>query len=162
MSRTDGPVLAAKDLQAFGIFAGLEEAQLASIAATAHLELVPEGVEVLREGEEADAVRLLQSGRVTVSLLVPGHGETVLSTLSRGQMLGFSALLPHGRWIAGARSVKPCSLLVLPRDGLLALCEATPAIGYRLMRNALESVAGRLRDARLQLLDIFSQPAESS
>ena len=149
-------------LQGFQLFQGLDERQLRAVAAIASIEQVPEGSVLLQEGEPADAVRVIQNGRVTVSISVPGQPDVVVSTLSRGQLLGFSALFDDRRWTASGRALKACTLVVIPGPELIELGERDHAIGYHLMRNALESVANQLRDARLQLLDIFGERAESS
>lgn len=162
MSRNEELEPTVEDLQGLRFFADLNEHQLASIIALAHLEQVPAGMLLFQEEEPADAVRVIRTGRVTLSIRVPGHPEAVVSTLSRGQLLGFSALLPESRWSASARSLKPCSLIAIPGSRLAKLCETEHSIGFHLMRNALRSVAAQLRDARLQVLDIFGQQSAES
>jgi CRP/FNR family transcriptional regulator, cyclic AMP receptor protein len=144
-----------EDLRGLPLARDLDDAQLAELARVARVEVVGEGTVVLRQGDAASELRVVLSGRVALSLGVAGQGEALVTPLSPGDLMGFSALLPESRWVASARATKPARMLVISRDDLLQLCERDHELGYRVMRNALAAVSQRLHDTRVQLLDIF-------
>ncbi len=154
------PIINDQLYSSLSLFAGLDDQRLAKIAALFTPLTIPAGIELLHEGEPADHLYILLQGRVSLSVSIPGKAqhEAVVSTLSKGQLVGWSALLPNSTWQASVRSLKPCRLLSIPSTSVRELCEQDHEIGYRLMKNALASVGQRLADSRLQALDIFGRP----
>lgn len=135
-----------------------DDDRLARITAIARRLDAPGDVELFREGDSADTAYFLIAGRVSLSLRIPGRADAIVATLSAGELVGWSALLPARTWTATARALEPASLLAIPGEDLVEICELDHEIGYHVMRNALSAVAGRLRDTRLQLLDMFGKP----
>lgn len=144
-------------LRGLSLFEGLDDKRLAKIASCFTPLNIPADTDLLSEGEDADQLYILLEGRVSLSVSIPGRApcETTVSTLSRGQVVGWSALLPGNLWKASAHSLKPCRLIRVPGNVIRDLCEQDHEIGYFLMKNALVAVGQRLADCRLQLLDIF-------
>ncbi|TQV86138.1 cyclic nucleotide-binding domain-containing protein [Exilibacterium tricleocarpae] len=144
-------------LRELSLFEGLDRLRLEKVAALFTLVDIPVDTELLREGGQADYFYVLLEGRVALSVSIPGraHYETTVSTLSKGQLVGWSALLPDGVWQASAHTLKPCRLLRVTATAVRDLCEADHEIGYRIMKNALAAVGQRLAGSRLQFLDIF-------
>jgi CRP-like cAMP-binding protein len=131
---------------------GLDVHECASVASHASREEFAEGAVVFSEGDPADALRLVESGRVELTVHVPGQGEVAIATVSRDELLGMSALVPGSVWTTSARATKPCRMLSFPAPALHAL---DPQIAVRMLRSALGVTLGRLRDARLMRIDIF-------
>jgi len=143
------------DLRQLDFFDGLSDAAVGALAALSRWETAAEGATVISEGDPAEVARVLVEGRVSLALRIPGRRDEVVSTLSTGELLGWSALTPGRCWNASARAVKPCIFIAMPRAALVAHCDADPALGYALMRRAFDVVAARLHDTRLQLTDMF-------
>lgn len=159
------------ELRELGLWSRLGSDHLERVARIAHRQDVAAAVTLFREGEPADTVYLVIQGRVSLSLRMPGREDAIVGTLSSDEILGWSALLPpesvgdrspeqrvQRTWTATASTLAPTSLLVIPGKELVAACEMDHEIGYYVMRNALSAVAGRLRDTRIQLLDMFGNP----
>lgn len=144
-----------EDLRGLSFFEDLDDDQLTALIALAHLEQAPQGAVLFNEGEPADALRVMRTGRVDLTMCMPGHPHTVVSTVSRGEVVDLSAFLPDGEWATSARAVKPCEMIVLPASALASLA---PPLGVALLRSALRLMQRRLQDARLQFLDIFGEP----
>jgi CRP/FNR family transcriptional regulator, cyclic AMP receptor protein len=164
--RPESHAVSVEELRALALWSRLGVDHLERVARMARRQEVPGGVVLFREGEPADTVYLIIEGRVSLSLRVPGRDDAIVGTLAAGELLGWSALLPdqapgsapERAWTATARTLAPGSLLVIPRQELVAACELNHEIGYYVMRNALSAVASRLRDTRIQLLDMFGNP----
>ena len=145
------------DLRGMALFSDLDEGKLKKISAIARLEEAPAGTLLLREGDPADTVRVLVQGRVSLTITVPGRKEATLATLSRGQLLGWSALIPGSRWAASARALKACTMVAISGADLLNVCKGDFELGYHCMKNAMAAVAERLAETRLLVLDMFGE-----
>ena len=136
---------------------------LARLAEIGGIEAHGAGQILFSEGGPADQLRIVISGRVSLTLGLPGREPKILAALSRGDMLGWSALRngdTPAQWTASARASKASRCLVFPADTLRSLCESDHHLGYCVMRHAFEVVAHRLRDTRMQLLDIYCRPSD--
>lgn len=149
-------------LQNLELFAALSAEQCDRLAQPFQAMALKEDERLFAEGEPADKLYIVMEGRVALAVSMPGKRwqDSVVSTVSKGQLLGWSALVPNSRWQATAFAVKPSSLLCAPAESIQALCDADREIGYLLMRTALNAVGQRLSDCRLQYLDIFGQNDE--
>jgi CRP-like cAMP-binding protein len=159
MSQNDD-VVTAGDLRGMALFADLEDERLESVAAVARFSEATAGALLLGEGEPADTVRVIVKGRVSLTIGLPGRGDVTVTTLSKGHLLGWSALIPGSRWVASAHALKPCLMVEIPAVELLDLCERDFELGYRLMKNALVAVAERLSETRLLVLDMYGAAGE--
>lgn len=147
-----------EELLALAIGEALGREQLERVAEIATTETYAAGSYVFCQGAEARALRVVLSGRISLALEVSGGDSVVVGALSRGDMLGWSALVgwhAPARWTASARASKTSRLLALPGDELRELCERDHELGFYLMRHAFEVVAHRLADCRLRLLDVY-------
>ena len=133
--------------------------RLAALAPIAVVETIATGTIVQRPGEAARDLRILLTGRIALSLPHPGHPDAQVGTLSRGDLLGWSALLPGSTADTAARAVKVTQCVRLPADALARLCEHDHELGYHLVRHALSHAVRRLHDAHVRLLDVFGRPS---
>ncbi|PRP96547.1 transcriptional activator FtrB [Enhygromyxa salina] len=144
-------------LRKIRLLCDLDDGQLERIAAIASIERVKTGDIVVEEQGPANSIRAVAEGRVSIAVSVPGRGELPVCTVSVGEILGWSALLPQARWLATARAVKDTTLIVLRGAALLDLYEQDRELGYRVMHRTFETVAERLHDTWLQLMDSYRQ-----
>jgi CRP-like cAMP-binding protein len=73
---------------------------------------------------------------------------TTIATLRRGQCFGEIALVDQGIRSASARSAHPeTSLIVIPREKLMHLCESDPQFGFLLMHNLATDLALKIRNS---------------
>jgi CRP-like cAMP-binding protein len=82
----------------------------------------------------------------------PPTSLITITTLRRGQSFGEIALVDQGLRSATARcAANNTTVLVIPRDRLIAHCEQQPALGYRLMRNLAADLALKIRSTDLRI-----------
>jgi CRP/FNR family transcriptional regulator, cyclic AMP receptor protein len=113
---------------------------------------------LFRQGEPALDIRVVVSGRVSLTLELPGQAPMIVAALSRGDMLGWSALQGWSSpttWSASATASKATTCLRFPGAKLRELCEVDHELGFYVMRHAFDVVSRRLGDCRVQLLDIY-------
>ncbi|MDF2231826.1 cyclic nucleotide-binding domain-containing protein [Albimonas sp. CAU 1670] len=145
----------AAELAAHPLLAGLPGEMLDEIAACAAWAEFAPGAALLREGEAADVVHLLQSGRAALSVASPGRAPTVFQTVGGGEVVGVSWLAPPARWRWDATATEPVTAIALDAARLRALCDADPALGHALMKRMVPVLLSRLHAARMQALDLY-------
>jgi CRP-like cAMP-binding protein len=142
----------------------LKEHALLQELAPEHIEFVSgctknvrfkEGEFLYREGDQADQVLLIRSGKVSLELDAAQRGVVVLETVHSGAVLGWSAVFPPHRWNMDARAAR--DVLVFSIDGkcLRDKLEQDHGFGYAFTRMMLRVVHRRLERLRLQQLDVY-------
>jgi CRP-like cAMP-binding protein len=130
--------------------------RLAALAKEVHFE--PDQV-IFREGDDYSVFYLLGKGMVALELEVPGHVLRV-QTLYAGDVFDWSALLPHAGKHFQARALDAVTALAFEGDQLLASFQADPQFGLTFMLRLMGVVSERLRNTRLQLVDVYSPEAK--
>ena len=112
-----------------------------------------------REGDDYSVFYLLGKGMVALELEMPGHVLRV-QTLYAGDVFDWSALLPHAGKHFQARALDAVTALAFEGDQLLASFRADPQFGLVFMLRLMGVVSERLRNTRLQLVDVYSPEAK--
>ena len=140
-------------LAALPLFTGIAEDDLAALSTMMRTAETPRGEDVWREGDEADGLHVILSGRATVLGELPSEREVELATLGPGGVLGEIPLLGGGERWATVRAVDDTRFLVLARNDFLALlARATPG-ALTVRQRLLELVCDRLRQRHDALVD---------
>jgi CRP-like cAMP-binding protein len=137
-------------------FSPQDRARLATLAKEVRFE--PDQV-IFREGDDYSVFYLLGRGMVALELEVPGHVLRV-QTLYAGDVFDWSALLPHAGKHFQARALDAVTALAFEGDQLLASFKADPQFGLAFMLRLMGVVSERLRNTRLQLVDVYSPEAK--
>ncbi|AOS97943.1 Cyclic nucleotide-binding domain protein [Microbulbifer aggregans] len=145
----------AERLQEHGFFQGLPREQQNFIAGCGENSVFQSGDYLAREGEPADYFFLIRSGRVAVETFVPNHGALCLQTLEGGDIFGWSWLFPPYEWTFDARAQDTVHAIRLNGKCLREKCEAEPALGFELLKRFARITTARLKEARIQLLDLY-------
>lgn len=149
-------------LLALPLGSALGERHLAQIARIGTLVDHPAETVLCERGSPAETLYVLLSGRVTLTLEVPGREAATMVALSRGDVLGWSALCgwaATSTWTMTARVTKASRGLLVPGAALRALCDRDHELGFHMMRFAFETLAQRLEDCRVQQLDMYGESA---
>jgi CRP/FNR family cyclic AMP-dependent transcriptional regulator len=117
------------------------------------------GTILFRQGEDAERFYLIRHGRVAVEVPTAGSGALTIQTLSAGDVLGWSWLIPPYRWHFDARAVDLTRALALDGTCLRTKCESDPALGYEFLKRFLHILEDRLQATRLQLIDVYGSSA---
>lgn len=128
---------------------GLSPEDAREVLALGKRLLLSSGAELFRLGQDADALHVIQRGRLklTLPMQVRGHDEQVLvEERMPGQTVGWSALIPPHRFTMTATAPLETEVIALSREALLAHFAAHPEVAHAISLN-LASVIGQ----RLQL-----------
>ena len=110
---------------------------------------------LLREGDEADTLHLIEQGRVAVEIHCAVPGDLVIETVDAGHVVGLSWMAPPFRWHFDVRALTPVSTVAVDRDGLRSELERRPDIGYALLGHLSSVLLERLQATRVRLLDLY-------
>jgi predicted acylesterase/phospholipase RssA/CRP-like cAMP-binding protein len=121
------------------VFGSLDDATRLELADQLEPVHVPAGEVVVRQGDPADGLFLLVSGRLQVSVAA-GGAERVLYDLARGAVVGEMALLSDRPRTATVRAVRDCDLLVLRVSSFMSLVERSPALLAGMVRLLVDRV----------------------
>lgn len=140
--------------------AHLPEDALARLEALGRSVSYATGAEILREGDPTSDLGVVLHGRVAVRLRVPERGPTTILTVEEGDIIGWSVLVPPNRATSSVVALVPTDLLLIDGQGLRSALDADPVLAAAVYRSLLEALANRLTGTRMQLLDLFSRPAD--
>lgn len=136
---------------------GLNNEQLKSLCRASSLIRIGPGESLFREGTPEDAVYVVSSGQIRLSMHVPRRGEVSLLTAGPGDLVGWSGVLTGGPTTATATATEECELIAMSGARLRDVCADDPKLGYVLMTRIADVLARRLLATRLQLLDLYSE-----
>jgi CRP/FNR family cyclic AMP-dependent transcriptional regulator len=140
-------------------FAGLDPADLEFIAGCGVNRVFEAGEHLAHEADPADTFFVIRHGRVALEVAAPGRGGLMIETLGEGAIVGWSWLFPPYRWSFDARALEQTRTVAFDGACLREKCELDKALGYELMQRFAAIMLDRLQATRLQLLDVYGEPA---
>lgn len=139
-----------------GVFGSLSSGARRRLVESAETVEVAPGGRVLTEGGRADGLYVVVSG--TVQLSVDQRGaDLAVASVGPGELLGWSWLVPPHRWDFDAGSAGGATLVRVPAEVLHAVMRDDPRDAAALDAEMLGVLSRRLRDTRIQLLDLFAR-----
>lgn len=136
-------------------FAGLDESFIQLVCGCAKNVRFEAGEYLFHEGAAASELFLVRHGRVSLEVAAPGRGALTIQTLSEGEIVGLSALIPPYRWTSDARALDLVRAVSMDATCLRNKCEADHDLGYEVMKRFVPVLVGRLQATRLQTLDLY-------
>jgi CRP-like cAMP-binding protein len=130
-----------ESLAAIPFFVGLDAAALERVASGARSRRFRRGEVIFHVGDPGDALFVIVSGDVKISLPSETGDEAILATLRPGDVFGELALLDGAPRSATATALTPTDTVVLPRDRFRELIATEAGVRDAL----LASLAGELR-----------------
>jgi CRP-like cAMP-binding protein len=136
-------------------FKGVKPAHLALITGCAMNVRYEAGDYVGRAGDLADAFWVIREGRVALELSEPGRGTITVATMSQGDVVGFSWLLPPYQLHFDIHALTATRALQFDGRCLRDKCGADPELGYDLLSRFSRLMVDRVQAMSLQLLDVY-------
>ena len=136
---------------------GLSDEQTRSLLATARRHRYAAGEVVFHEGDPADSLHVIESGRVSVGLTTSYGNQVTFAIESQGEMFGELALLTAGsRRTATVTALERTETMVIHRDDFDRLRADRPQVTEALLR----ILAARVRTLSERLMEALYVPAE--
>ena len=137
--------------------AGMNRAQVVLLTDCAVSVQFKPGDIILHEGDRADRLYLIETGRV---ILESGkdHGEpVVVDTIGAGDLLGWSWMFPPYVWQFTARAVSSTRAIFFAGSVLREYCERDHSLGYELLKRLTAVMNRRMQNARRKMLELHSR-----
>ena len=140
-------------------FADFNDEHIALLVGCAKNVVFKAGEFLFREGEAANVFYIIRHGKVVVETFVPQKGPISIQTREAGEVLGWSWLVPPYHWHFDARAFELTRTIALDGKCLRDKLEQDHDLGYEIMKRFSLLIAQRLEATRLQLMDIYGDPA---
>jgi CRP-like cAMP-binding protein len=164
----------ALDYAAIPVFAGLNDAELATVRQIFREEERQSGSVVVAEGQTGDEMFILVRGRVqiskamlmagmTVPLLSMESPRKVLATLdaSAFPVFGEVALIDSDQRSATVTALTDCVFLVTGREAFFGLAQRDPELGVKLLLTVGRRMAATIRRANSEVVKLTTALALS-
>jgi CRP-like cAMP-binding protein len=141
------------------LFSGIARHEVQAVLDACKMQTFLEGDELFEEGDEGDALWIIEAGHVEVFRTIKGDVAHVLDSLDPGQVVGEMSFLDGSRRSASARATEPTHLSMLKRSAFDKVAEAHPRVAAIFYAGLARVVAQRLRETGAQyaktLLDLM-------
>jgi uncharacterized membrane protein len=152
-----------ESLRSVPLFSSLDDNAATELRSLLTFTDVDAGTLLFQKGDSGDAMFLLESGRVRISLRDQDGDEVILADLAQGDFFGEMALIDGRRRSADAHVIEHARFAVLSRDAFINFVRSNPDVALemlgalserlrrtdellrsRVTRNANEEAAARL------------------
>jgi CRP/FNR family cyclic AMP-dependent transcriptional regulator len=136
---------------------GLEPKWLATVTVGAKERVFEPGAAIIRPGEPANELHLIEQGRIAVEAHSSKGGDVCIQTIGSGDVLGWSWLFAPFSWHLQAKAVERTKTIALDGGHLLVRSESDHELGYEIMRRVTAIVIERLQATRKRLVKVMAQ-----
>lgn len=137
-------------------FKELSDQQVDFVSGCGQFRHFKPGEFLAKEGEAADHFYIIRGGSVAVQLTHPVKGPVIIRTLGEGDIGGFSWIFPPYRLQFDLKAMDHTSVVDLDGKCLRDKCLNDFHLGFLLMQQSAIVMEKRLRDTRIQLLDVYN------
>jgi CRP/FNR family transcriptional regulator len=140
-------------LRSCQLFTGLPQPDLENIAAVSIVKSLEKGDYLFHEGDPAHGFYVVQRGAVNVHRVNAAGKEQVIHVFRIGDSFAEVALASDRGYPADARALEPTQVLLVQKDGILALLKRQPELALRMlgsMSSHLRVLVGQLEDLTLK------------
>jgi CRP/FNR family transcriptional regulator, cyclic AMP receptor protein len=138
------------------LFQGLSQPQLKKVASICEPVTVEKGALIFREGEAAQSMYVLVTGKVRISRRVPGMGEEALAILDAGQYFGEMGVVEESARSADAYAHETATLWRIDRGKFDQLLFTDKDLAYAVLWTLVRTLSGRLRETNEKMKAFFA------
>ena len=128
-------------LRSVPLFASLDDAAATELRDLLSSKSVPQNTRLFRQGDQGDAMYLIESGRVRISIRAEDKQELTLAELAQGDFFGEMAIIDGRQRSADAHVIEDANLAILSRDAFLSFVRTNPDVALEM----LSALTDRLR-----------------
>ncbi len=141
MSTPKPPEMTLDAIRSVPLFASLEDDEVRDLRSLLRTREVPVDTELFHAGDLGDAMYLIESGRVRITINDDENKEIILAELAQGDFFGEMAIIDGKQRSASATVSENAVLAVLSRDDFLRFIRNNPGVALEM----LSATFGRLR-----------------
>lgn len=140
-------------IRRFPFFSGFNQDQIVTLAKYAEEIHAEKNYYFHKEGDELTNFFIIVEGEVNIMSTLPQKDkEVIISTLSAGDLFGWSALVPPYVATAGAKAVIPTNVIAFNAKELLNIFNSDCKFGYLMMQKVAQVIRDRLNAIRIETL----------
>jgi CRP/FNR family transcriptional regulator, cyclic AMP receptor protein len=128
-------------LRSVPLFASLDDEAAGDLRSLLSDKTVPQNTRLFRQGDKGDAMYLIESGRVRISIRDEEDHELTLAELAQGDFFGEMAIIDGRQRSADAQVIEDARLAILSRDAFLSFVRNNPDVALKM----LSALTDRLR-----------------
>ena len=128
-------------LRSVPLFASLDDDSARDLRNLLSEESVPQNTRLFRQGDNGDAMYLIESGRVRISIRDHDKQEVTLAELAQGDFFGEMSIIDGRQRSADAKVIEDSRLAVLSREAFLTFVKKRPDVALEM----LSALTDRLR-----------------
>lgn len=150
-------IVAAHTLRSSQLFAGVPASDLETIASFTVPRQLAKGEYLFHEGAPSQGFYVVQRGAINVHRVSQLGKEQVIHIFRAGQTFAEAALASDGGYPADARAVEDSTVLLVPKNEVLALLRKRPELALRMlgsMSQHLRVLVGLLDDLTLKNVEM--------
>lgn len=154
-------------LRSVPLFASLDDSAATELRNLLSDRVVPRNTRLFRQGDTGDAMYLIESGRVRISIRDDDKQELTLAELAQGDFFGEMSIIDGRQRSADAQVIEDARLAILSRDAFLSFVRTNPDVALEmlsaltdrlrrtddLLRSRVSRNANEEEDARMTLAD---------
>jgi CRP/FNR family transcriptional regulator len=136
-------------LRSCQLFTGLPQPDLENIAAVTVVKSLEKGEYLFHEGDPASGFYVIQRGAVNIHRVTATGKEQVIHVFRTGDSFAEVALAAPTGYPADARALENTQVLLIQKDGILALLKRQPELALRMlgsMSSHLRVLVGQIED----------------
>jgi len=130
-----------ESLRSVPLFASLDDDAAKDLRNLLSEKTVTQNTRLFRRGETGDAMYLIESGRVRISIRDDDKNEVTLAELAQGDFFGEMSIIDGRQRSADAQVIEDSRLAVLSRDAFLSFVRKKPDVALEM----LSALTDRLR-----------------
>jgi CRP/FNR family cyclic AMP-dependent transcriptional regulator len=128
-------------LRSVPLFASLDDEAAKDLRNLLSDQIVPQNTRLFRQGDNGDAMYLIESGRVRISIRDQEEQEVTLAELAQGDFFGEMSIIDGRQRSADARVIEDARLAILSRNAFLSFVRTNPDVALEM----LSALTDRLR-----------------
>ena len=128
-------------LRSVPLFASLDDDSARDLRSLLSETMVPQNTRLFRQGDTGDAMYLIESGRVRISIRDEDKQDVTLAELAQGDFFGEMSIIDGRQRSADAKVIEDSRLAVLSRDAFLLFVRRKPDVALEM----LSALTDRLR-----------------
>jgi CRP/FNR family cyclic AMP-dependent transcriptional regulator len=113
---------------------------------------------VFRHGEQADHFYIIEGGRISLDIAVPGRGIIPVQTIHAGEVLGWSWIFQPYQWQFDARALEESIAISFDAERVRFAIDGDHEFGFQMMIRFSTVMMERLQATRLRLVDMYGMP----
>ena len=141
MPDSPAPEMTLEAIRSVPLFASLDDDAAARLRSLLDVRNMPRGTLIFSRGDKGDAMYLIESGRVRISVKDEDQRDITLAELARGDFFGEMTIIDGKRRSADAAVTEDARFAVLSREHFLEFIHGNPVVALEM----LSAVFARLR-----------------